>query len=133
MGGKSTLKTRQAALWDVFSEWVRRKDADSLGMAQCVTCGAVGHWTTMDAGHFWKRSHQATRYDPVNVAVQDTRCNRFRGGAEAEHAAYILKTYGKEVFDELEVRHRQIKKWTREEIESLIAHYRQKVAELDSR
>lgn len=127
MGGKSTLKTRQDALWDVFSEWVRRKDSTTEGTARCVTCGALAHWSQMDAGHFWKRQHQATKFDPFNVAVQCTRCNRFRGGAEAEHAAYIIKEYGLIVFDELEERHRQVKKWRRDEIEGLILEYRGKL------
>jgi hypothetical protein len=84
----------------------------------------------MDAGHFWKRQHQATRYDPRNVHCQDTRCNRFRGGAEAEHASYIIREYGLEVFEELERRHIEIKKWTRDEIESMLEDYKQKLAEL---
>lgn len=132
MGGKSTLRTRIKALDRVFSEWVRKSHADSQGMVCCVTCGERIHWTQAQAGHFWKRSHQSTRFDPVNVHPQNARCNMYRGGAEAEHAAYILKTYGKEVFDDLEARHRQVKKWTRDEIESLIAYYKAKVAELDT-
>jgi hypothetical protein len=131
MGGKSTLRTRQKALDRVFGEWIRRKDADSNGMARCVTCSHSGHHSTVNAGHFWKRQHQATRYDPRNVNVQCVRCNNFRGGAEAEHAAYIIREYGLEVFEDLERRHTQIKKWTRDEIESMLEDYKQKLAGLD--
>jgi len=60
------------------------------------------------------------------------RCNNFRGGAEAEHASYIIKEYGLVVFEELEERHRQIKKWKREEIEGLILEYRTKLEGLPS-
>lgn len=133
MGGKSTLRTRQAALDRIFGEWIRRKDADSNGIVRCVTCGIVRHYketTQINAGHFWKRQHQATRFDPRNVHVQCVRCNNFRGGAEAEHAAYIIREYGLEVFEELERRHTQIKKWTRDEIESMLEDYKQKLAEL---
>jgi hypothetical protein len=59
------------------------------------------------------------------------RCNKFRGGAEAEHAAYIIREYGLEVFEDLERRHTQIKKWTRDEIESMLEDYKQKLAGLD--
>jgi hypothetical protein len=62
--------------------------------------------------------------------VQCVRCNNFRGGAEAEHAAYIIREYGLEVFEDLERRHTQIKKWTRDEIESMLEDYKQKLAEL---
>jgi hypothetical protein len=49
---------------------------------------------------------------------------------EAEHAAYIIREYGLEVFEELERRHTQIKKWQSGEIEELIALYKQKLAAL---
>jgi hypothetical protein len=49
---------------------------------------------------------------------------------EAEHAAYIIREYGLEVFEELERRHIEIKKWTRDEIESMLEDYKQKLAEL---
>ena len=127
MGGRSTLKTRLSALDGVFSKWVRYSHPPV-----CVTCGAMHNRSELQAGHFWKRQHQATRFDPCNVHPQCVRCNKYRGGAEAEHAAYILRTYGKEVFDELEMRHRQIKKWTREEVESMILYYKQQVSELTS-
>lgn len=131
MGGKSTLRTRIKALDKIISEYVRRKDADSNGMVRCITCGNQIHWKQAQAGHFWKRQHMATRFDAAhNIHVQDVRCNMYRGGAEAEHAAYIIREYGLEVFEDLERRRLQVKKWTRDEIESLILFYKQKVAEL---
>jgi hypothetical protein len=130
MGGKSTLRTRQKALDRVFGEWIRRKDANGNGIVRCVTCGASGHYGEMDAGHFWKRQHQATRFDPRNSHVQCTWCNRFRGGAEAEHSAYIIREYGLEVFEDLERRHTEIKKWTKDEIESLLAYYLEQLSRL---
>ena len=131
MGGRSTLRTRIKALDRVFGEWVRKKDAKD-GMVLCVTCQRRGFLADggFDAGHFWKRQHQATRFDPANVHVQCKRCNNFRGGAEAEHAAYIIREHGLAVFQELEARHYKVKKWTREEIESLIGYYKQKLEEL---
>jgi hypothetical protein len=130
MGGKSTLRTRQKALDRIFGEWIRRKDADSSGMVRCVTCGIQLHWKEANAGHFWKRQHQSTRWNPYNLNVQCVRCNNFRGGAEAEHAAYIIREYGLEVFEDLERRHTQIKKWTRDEIESMLEDYKQKLEAL---
>jgi hypothetical protein len=133
MGGKSTLRTRQKALDRVFGEWIRRRDADDCEMVHCITCTAIWHYKDTDhinAGHFWKRQHQGTRYDPRNCHGQCVSCNKYRGGAEAEHAAYIIREYGLEVFEELERRHTQIKKWQSGEIEELIALYKQKLAAL---
>lgn len=132
MGGKSTLRTRQKALDRVFGEWIRRKGADSDGMVMCVTCGVRLHWKEANAGHFWKRQHQATRYDPHNVHVQCVRCNNFRGGAEAEHATYILQQYEIDEFERLAQRHIGIKKWTRDEIESMLEDYKAKLAALET-
>lgn len=87
----------------------------------------------MQAGHFWKRSHLATRWAPFNVNVQCARCNMYRGGAEAEHAAYILREHGELIFEELEREHTRVRKFTREEIESMIADYKQRLAQLDER
>jgi len=131
MGGKSTLKTRMNALDGVFSEWVRRKDATPHGIARCVTCGHCAHWKNQNAGHFWKRQHKATRWNPFNVAVQCIRCNKFRGGAEAEHAAYIIREYGLKAFEDLEEAHNRVKKWTKEEVQAMILYYGGKLKELD--
>jgi len=132
MGGKSTRRTRIAALDKLFSEWIRRKDADHRGMVNCCTCGVEMRWQDSQAGHFWKRSNLATRWDPRNVHTQCPRDNLYRNGAEAEHSAYIIKEYGLVVFEELEERHRQIKKWKREEIEGLIADYKARLEGLPS-
>src|SRR5258708_36355016 len=120
MGGKSTLKTRSDALDRVFSEFIRRKAADQDGMVRCVTCQKEMSWQKSEAGHFWKRQHKNTRWDPRNSHPQCFRCNHMRGGAEAEYSAFILDTYGQAGFNDLLYQHRQIKKWKREEIESLI-------------
>ena len=124
-----SLKGLKAEADRVFSKWVRTRQEGpgasfdpKTGLAACVTCGATG--SEMNAGHFWKRGHLATRFDPRNCHVQCVRCNNYRGGAEAEHAAYILKTYGREVFEELETLHRRVVKLSRQDYEYIIEKYK---------
>ena len=88
----------------VFSVFVRLRHANN-GYCRCVTCGKWHLLTDIDAGHFWKRQHRATRWDERNAHPQCTACNHFKGGKEAEHATYILGKYGKAVYDELAVKH----------------------------
>ena len=108
----------------VFSLFIRQRDAAGSEMSSCVTCGTPKRWFDLDCGHFWKRTHLATRYDERNCNSQCTYCNHFRSGAEAEHAAYILKTYGREVFEELETLHRRVVKLSRQDYEYIIDKYK---------
>jgi hypothetical protein len=130
MGGKTTRRTRIAALDKVFSEYVRRRASDGDGMVRCITCQVQMKWQDAHAGHFWKRSHMGTRWDLRNVHPQCPRDNLHRNGAEAEHAAYILDTYGQHAFNELVYRKNQITKLGKREIEDLIAEYREKLEAL---
>jgi len=125
-----SLKGLKAQADSVFSKWVRTRQEglgasfdSGTGLATCITCGATGKPSEMNAGHFWKRGHLATRFDPRNCHVQCVRCNNYRGGAEAEHAAYILQTYGKWTFDVLENLHRRVVKLSRQDYEEIIRKY----------
>ena len=126
-------KALEKRLDEVFSEYIRRRHADKDGIVECVTCGKKDHWKSMDAGHFWKRQYRATRWHPCNAAVQCARCNRFRGGAEAEHATYILKTYGDVIFNELHILHLKTEKMYREDYLRLIEEFKRELEELNER
>lgn len=132
MGGKSTRRTREEALWRVFSQWIRLRDADEAGMVSCVTCGARMHWKDAQAGHFWKRQHQATKFHEQNVHVQCVRCNKWLNGNEGEHAAYILRVYGQHAFNNLEALHRQTYKLPLPLLEAKIEEYKERLAKLDN-
>ena len=78
----------------LFSEYIRRRDADYAGYCRCVTCGKVQHWREMDAGHFVPRDRIATRWDETNVHPQCRECNRFRSGKQYEHGMAIDRIHG---------------------------------------
>ena len=78
----------------VFSEYIRRRDADTHGLCRCITCGKQAPWKEMDAGHFFQRDRKATRWDERNVHAQCPHCNRFRGGEQFAHGQAIDRLYG---------------------------------------
>ena len=133
MGGKSTLRTRQKALDSIFSEWVRRSAANEHGLVSCVTCGRKMYWLDAEAGHWVKRQHKLVTWDERNVHVQCTRCNKWRGGAEEDHEAYIVAKYGREVADELEQARGRVFKVNKDWVEERIAYYKQKLTELETK
>lgn len=117
----------------VFSKFIRMRGADRCGTVECVTCGKVAHYSEVHAGHFVKRQHMSLRFDPRNVQVQCVKCNLFMGGAQDEYAAWIIKNYGNEVFEELMRLKRVARKWTREELETQISRYEGLVKEFQGR
>ena len=71
-----TRKKLIARLDKVFSQWVRRKDADHRGYVECWTCGKVLPWSRVDAGHFQSRAKFSTRWDEMNVKAAMQRVQR---------------------------------------------------------
>jgi hypothetical protein len=117
----------------IFSVYVRLKHSDSSGTCTCITCGRLMHWKDAHAGHFIKRQHQSVRYDERNVHPQCPADNVYKGGCQDEYAAYVLNTYGHDALTDLLRLKRQTKKWTRTELEELIAKYKAQSAEYEGR
>ena len=89
------LKRLTARLDKLFSEYVRRRDADKNGVVRCCTCNTPHHWKDGDCGHFVPRDRKAVRWDKRNSHFQCPFCNRFRSGEQHKHGEYIDKRYGK--------------------------------------
>jgi hypothetical protein len=62
----------------IFSEYIRKRDADKKGICKCITCQREFKWNELDAGHFISRKEMSVRWDERNVAAQCQYCNRFR-------------------------------------------------------
>jgi DNA-directed RNA polymerase subunit N (RpoN/RPB10) len=125
---KSLKKRLEDKLWEVFSIWVRSKDADKNGKVLCYTCGTKINWKyEAEAGHFIKRQHQATKYDERNVKPQCSRCNHYLDGAQDEFAAHIVIDYGAETLKELLRLKQTIRRWTSPELAALIKKYESKL------
>jgi len=115
-------KQAQAA----FNEYIRTRDAAE----PCISCGRF-HDGKYDAGHYRTRgASPATRYDETNCHKQCVPCNQHLSGNIENYTPNLIKKIGQAAFDRLMGPH-ELKKWTREELQELAAHYRQKTRELN--
>ena len=124
------LKSLEKKLDRVFSEYIRRRDADEGGTAVCVTCGKLYFWRDIQAGHWVKRQHRALRWDERNVYPQCAAENLYKNGAMDEMAAHIIRKHGAETIDELLRLKKTSVKHTRADLETLIAETEKKIAAL---
>ena len=127
--GYSTLKKK---LDRIFSEWVRRRFADSRGFAICVSCGKASHWKSLHAGHFVSRVRLATRWDPENVNPQCPRDNIFLAGNAVGYARWLENRYGPSIFAALDERSRRPMKFSRGDLQAMIEEYSEKLKGLAS-
>jgi len=125
---KRPLSALRRELDKVFSIYIRRRGATVDGWNRCVTCGRLQRWQEGHAGHFIKRQHLATRYDPRNVHFQDAYCNTYRGGALIEYTLFMQQTYGQAVVDELMRLKRVTVKLHRADYEEMLRKYSDKTA-----
>jgi hypothetical protein len=126
----TTISKLKKKLDKVFSEYIRRRNADHLGRVKCFTCGVEKHWKEQQAGHFQSRSHYSTRWDEVNVQVQCVKCNMYRQGEQYKFGMYLDQRFGDGTAEELEYRAKTIVKLNRVDYEEAIERYKQKIKEL---
>ena len=77
---KPKRKTLINKLDRIFSEYIRKRDADKKGFVKCITSGKKYHYSEVDAGHFISRKEMSTRWNEDNVWSQSRFENRFRYG-----------------------------------------------------
>jgi hypothetical protein len=124
-------KTSDKKLWTVFSEYIRRRDADEKGFAKCITCGLIRHWKKLDCGHGVPRQHWGTRYNEKNNNAQCKRCNGFEGGSQDEYAKQVDKKFGAGTWDSIVLMSKiRSKKLSYFEIDVLTDLYKKKIEEI---
>lgn len=137
---RKSIKALDKALWEIVSEYIRRRDAKKCeqmgyapGRCKCVTCDYVGHWKyDMEAGHFISRRHLATKFDERNINAQCAGCNKFNSGNQFLHGRVIDKMYGKGTAYLLELKAKSQCKWLAFEYEEKIEYFKQKLKEIDN-
>src|SRR6185437_16029981 len=91
----------KAKLDKIYSEYIRRNEADAQGNITCY-CGAVVHFKQSDCSHFVPRGCLNLRYDHRNTKASCRKCNRFMGGNLHYYAIYLEKKYGAGLLQTLE-------------------------------
>lgn len=114
----------------VFSQYIRLRNADSMGIAECVTCGKRDHWKKQQCGHFQSRKHYTTRWDEVNCQVQCAGCNVFKYGEQYKFGIYLDQNFGEGTAEKLSNKARQTIKYSNIELLAMIERYEFEIKEL---
>lgn len=130
MKKKPTLKGLKAKAWKLFSEWVRRKDADEGGSERCFTCGVPKHWKELQCGHAIPGRHNAVLLDEEICRPQCPRCNVWMGGNYPIFTTKLIKEKGMDWWENKLSGARAIVKLTRGDYEGLIEMYKKKLEAL---
>ena len=125
--------TSKATLDRIFSEYIRRRDADSNGYVRCISCGKVIHWKDSDCGHYINRQHNSVRYDEMNCNAQCRKCNRFDEGNIQGYRKGLIKKYGEKAVELLEMKKFNKCKLGKLEINALADEYRKKLKDEKNR
>ena len=88
---KAKRSTLIKKLDTIFSEYIRKKNADKKGYVTCITSGKKYHYTEVDAGHFISRKEMSTRWNEDNVWPQSRYDNRFRYGRQYVYSLALNK------------------------------------------
>jgi hypothetical protein len=94
----------------VFSEYIRRRNADIEGMTVCYTCGVKKHYKELQCGHFAPRQYTALRYDEINCQTQCYACNMLYNGQPSAFAMRLKRDYGENIIERLEARRKEVVK-----------------------
>lgn len=121
---KQSRKNIVKKLDEVFSQYIRLRNADAHGTTECFTCGKQDHWKKLQCGHFQSRKHYATRWEEINCQVQCSACNVFRYGEQYIFGLNLDKQYGKGTADNLSQASREIVKLSNEDLLDKIEHYK---------
>jgi hypothetical protein len=127
---KQTLPKLKKECWKLFSEWVRRKDADETGTVECYTCRKPIHWKEAHAGHFVPGRTGSVLLNPAIVRPQCVQCNIFLCGNYSAYTLRMLDEVGREKVQEYLALKHVAKKWTRAELEGIRYHYRAELEKL---
>lgn len=119
-------------VWKVFSEYIRKRDADENGVCKCVTCGMFGHWSIMQAGHFVGGRTNSVLFNEDIVMAQCVHCNIFKRGNYQEYTLHMIRKHGmKKVEKFLKLKH-EIKKYTIGDMEKLEADLKRRIEEIEN-
>ena len=114
------------------SIYVRLRDSDDNSMVACITCPLVKHWKLMQCGHFVSRRVNSLRYDDENTNGQCVGDNMFKSGEQYAYSKALDLKYGDGTAEKLWTQRFDTHKFTREELEEIIADRKEQIKWLES-
>lgn len=125
-----SLRLLKAKCWRVFSEYIRRKDADEGGTCACYTCGKLMFWKEAHAGHAIPGRHNAVLFDEDIVKPQCVADNIFGGGQYHIFATKLIKEHSMEWWEAKLEGARRTVKYTHADLEEMTRTYQGRLADL---
>ena len=89
-------------LWRLFSEFIRKRDADDFGVAKCISCNLQREWKYLGCGHYISRGNKRVKFDERNNNAQCKGCNAFKQGAAQEYRIGLIEKIGLDEVEDLE-------------------------------
>lgn len=114
----------------VFSLYIRLRDTMPGGVFRCIACGQIKPFEQADCGHYFSRTHMATRYSELNCHAECRHCNRFRADHLDGYRRNLVAKIGTKMFDLLTMQHNQTVKYSDFELQELIKVYQDKAKEI---
>jgi hypothetical protein len=112
----------------VFSKIIRLRAKWTC--ESCNTYFHLGHG--LQCSHFFGRRHRSTRWDPDNAAAHCFGCHRNFTENPIAFTAWIKKYLGDVRYEALQLRHSQIIKRNKHDLEFLYQHLKQQLAALEA-
>lgn len=113
----------KAKLDKVFSLYIRYRDTMPSGYFRCISCGQIKPFAQADCGHYINRQHMATRFDEMNCNAQCRKCNRFDEGNIQGYRLGLIRKYGEQKVELLELKKNTTRKYSEFEYRALIKYY----------
>ena len=130
-GVKVKKRTDYTAKLDrIFSKYIRLRDS-SNGVFRCISCGRILPIEKADCGHFFSRTHMATRWNEDNCHAECSWCNRMRSDHLIGYQENLIRKIGKARFDKLLWLHNTTKQYSDFEKQELIKLYKEKLKKLE--
>lgn len=134
------IKTLKKKLWAIFSQYIRKSQADHTGYLTPVDAvnGERKHWSEVHCGHLIHNSERSQSlggnelwYYEHNFAPQTVDGNYFNANDSAKvYTIWAVKKYGVEEVEKM-IKMKEIpRKWTEEELVAKYNYYKSKFDEL---
>tara|TARA_R110000744_G_scaffold4852_1_gene17247 strand:- start:2192 stop:2602 length:411 start_codon:yes stop_codon:yes gene_type:complete len=127
---KKTISKLKKELDKWFSLYIRLRDADENGVVICFTSGRAYPYKNIHAGHFMSRRCLSTRWCEINVQPQSAADNLFAQGEQYRFGLNLDAKYGEGTAEDLQIKSRQIQKFSRIDYEDKIGYYKDLVEKL---
>lgn len=133
---KKTIPKLKFDLQKIFNKYIRLRDSKD-GFFVCMACGETKPVEVMNAGHFYAvKGYDSMRFDEDNVWGECVACNCFNESHLIGYQINLKNEIGEERLELLHEKAREYKqngyKWYRDDLEELIAEYKEKVKDLEN-